>query len=360
MVLIKIFGKMHLVIGFGFRESSHLFGSCLHGLGSQIIRDIHFSSKSFYSKNNDFDEAQFDLENDLIYGSQSNAVDQSRSKIDSDKQAGCKISPKELINIYTEVLPVNWNPEELINFPMSNPWRSKSNLKTEEKTIEYELNCKRKLILDNNNLKVNEFPSVTKIIGETKSAASRQALEQWKRRMIEQLGEEKFKEYQQKIFRRGHLLHANIAKRLEEKSEEIEISEEISGYWKSLSNVFTNISKVQLLEKPVIHPFLCYKGIIDCVAYYNKTCYLIDWKTSSRPKPTIYNLYDEPIQVVSYLGALNFDSKYDYQVSKAAIVVAYEDGSPAHVHRISESLCKNYWISWVKRLHNYWLTNVKS
>ena len=41
---------------------------------------------------------------------------------------------------------------------------------------------------------------------------------------------------------------------------------------------------------------------MDCVAVLGKTLSLIDWKTSERAKPTVASLYDNPLQVVAYLG----------------------------------------------------------
>lgn len=37
---------------------------------------------------------------------------------------------------------------------------------------------------------------------------------------------------------------------------------------------------------------------------------LIEWKTSGKPKLSVKSMFDDPLQVVAYLGALNFDGNY--------------------------------------------------
>ena len=42
--------------------------------------------------------------------------------------------------------------------------------------------------------------------------------------------------------------------------------------------------------------------------------HVIDWKTSIKPKPTLDDLYDYPLQTVAYAGAINNDSRYPFKV----------------------------------------------
>ena len=41
---------------------------------------------------------------------------------------------------------------------------------------------------------------------------------------------------------------------------------------------------------------------------------LVDWKSSSRPRPTLDDCYDFPLQAVAYAGAVNRDNHYPFKV----------------------------------------------
>ncbi|KAJ8013525.1 hypothetical protein DPEC_G00030680 [Dallia pectoralis] len=209
-------------------------------------------------------------------------------------------------------------------------------------------------------------PSVTRILQQTLSPEQQFFLERWRKKMIAKLGEEGFKEYTQNLFRQGKLFHtavenvlplktedasANLETALPDKAPEVPV--EVEGYMESIRHVMDDIRGVRAIESRVLHTKLGYLGIVDCVALYKGVLCVIDWKTSERSKPFLDNTYDNPLQVAAYVGALNNDVNYNYQVENGLIVVAYKDGSPAHPHLLSSEQVLQYWEKWLVRLEEY-------
>uniref|UniRef100_A0A4W5QGJ3 Mitochondrial genome maintenance exonuclease 1 n=1 Tax=Hucho hucho TaxID=62062 RepID=A0A4W5QGJ3_9TELE len=205
-------------------------------------------------------------------------------------------------------------------------------------------------------------PSVTRILQETMSPEQQFYLERWRRKMIAQLGEDGFKEYSQNLFRQGKLFHTTVESVLplttkevpeEDPEESPEVPSEVEGYMESVRHVLEDVRGVRAIESRVQHEKLGYLGIVDCVALYRGVLCVIDWKTSERSKPFLSNTYDNPLQVAAYVGALNNDVNYNYQVENGLIVVAYKDGSPAHPHLLSSEQVLHYWERWLVRLEEY-------
>lgn len=204
-------------------------------------------------------------------------------------------------------------------------------------------------------------PSVTRILQQTLSTEQMFYLERWKRKMVQELGEEGFKEYSQNLFKQGHTFHSVLEDVLtsgvkwtdRDSSQMSHYSPEVRGYMESVSHILEDVREVRAIESTVQHNALNYLGIVDCVARYRGVLCVIDWKTSEKPKPFLSNTYDNPIQVAAYAGALNTDSNYKYQVENGLIVVAYKDGSPAHAHKLDAELMLDYWKTWLLRLEHY-------
>ncbi|XP_008944925.1 PREDICTED: mitochondrial genome maintenance exonuclease 1-like, partial [Merops nubicus] len=158
------------------------------------------------------------------------------------------------------------------------------------------------------------------------------------------------------LFLQGELFHAALESLfLSEKTAAKEQREDValSGYLSSVQRVLEDISEVQALESAVQHETLQYLGLVDCVAKYRGQLCVIDWKTSEKPKPFLKNTFDNPLQVAAYIGAINHDANYEFQVRCGLIVVAYKDGSPAHPHFMDPALCSEYWNKWLLRLEEY-------
>lgn len=253
-----------------------------------------------------------------------------------------------------KVLPSDIKKSFELNFPLLNPWRLEGFEAPLEGTEE-DVQIKRAKLLAS-TFPVSQFPSVSKILQSTQSDTAKENLTKWKASKVEELGEVGFIEYQRQLFGRGSILHRYIAHRLQSNSNPPKIAEEVEGFWASLQPILPNISDVKMLEKHITHPFLCYKGVADCVATYQGELILIDWKTSSRPKPSLAHLYDEPLQAAAYLGAFNYDKSIKYQLQEIALIIAYESGEPAEVHRLTHSHCRDYWKLWLARLKKYWDT----
>jgi len=205
------------------------------------------------------------------------------------------------------------------------------------------------------------LPSVTKILSATMPASSQFLLDRWKESMIKKLGVAGFNKYQQDTFERGRLLHALIASYLMGQGEPKEITKEIvANLWKSIENVVKeNITNVRLVEHAVTHNEMRYRGIVDCVAFYQGELVVIDFKTAEKPKKTVESLFDNPLQITAYCAAINNDETIpltviDRNISAGIVIVAYIDGSEASVYHISrEKLLDEYWDKWTKRLDQY-------
>lgn len=253
---------------------------------------------------------------------------------------------KNEVSLESEYFPVcSTNILNAISgFPLSNE-------AVVENKYKYEANVLRKHLQSCSST----VPSVTKVLDKTMPAHRAAALEQWKMQMIEKMGNERFEAYQKEILSTGSTFHKTVSDILSgmPKSDLI-VPPSNTGHWESIQHVLPVIDDVWCLEEYVKHPFLQYAGVVDCLAHYRDQLIVVEWKTSKKPKPTLQSTYDSPLQLAAYVGALNFDSRYRLKVKNGLIVVAYEDGNPAHCHFLDKELLSEYWTEWLKRLKTYW------
>lgn len=242
------------------------------------------------------------------------------------------------------------------------------------------------------------FPSVTTILSRTLPPKNYYSLKNWKKNIVSAVGEEGYKMVRLKATSSGSSFHHFVEQRLTEKAKIVPISirpykkakslshsphmsvlpaqasmpqlepsalplekQQLEGkessedllYLRSLDHVLKDISEVYALESVVRHLQLGYAGTVDCIGKYKGENCVIDWKTSSRPKPSLDDCFDFPLQVVAYAGAVNQDENYPFKIYNALIVVAYPNGEPAHAHFLAHEQCKYYWQQWTVRVEEF-------
>ncbi|XP_056423578.1 mitochondrial genome maintenance exonuclease 1 [Hyla sarda] len=235
--------------------------------------------------------------------------------------------------------------------PLNNPNKVLLSMEKTDPKIPVKIGLPGKSQMTNSRL-----PSVTRILQQTMPMEQAFYLERWKQKMIMELGEEGFIAYTAAMFSQGKLFHAQLEDLLlsgEQYTPKQEDTKELVGYMNSIEHVLSDVVGVKTLESAVVHSDLQYLGFLDCVAKYRGKLCVIDWKTSEKQKPSLKNTFDNPLQVAAYMGAVNHDSNYNFQVDCGLIVIAYKDGSPAHAHFMDSEICLHYWDKWLQRLEEY-------
>ncbi|WP_202925136.1 PD-(D/E)XK nuclease family protein [Myxacorys almedinensis] len=188
-------------------------------------------------------------------------------------------------------------------------------------------------------------PSVTTILNATKPPEDWDRLMNWK----QQVGASQAAQITQTASRRGTGTHRQIQRYLEGK--EVACSETVLPYWESVLPVLSAVEQVRLVEGLVVHDKLRYGGVVDCVASYEGVPCVCEWKTADKPKRSLERLYDYPLQMVAYWGAVN--RLYDLDLQNALLVVALPH-QPAEVFWFEQAAIAQYWQQWEARVEQYW------
>lgn len=202
------------------------------------------------------------------------------------------------------------------------------------------------------------LPSVSKVLSATMSDEGRAAIAKWEKEKIAMLGLAGFKNFKSEMFARGHTLHSMLENYMEtgKLPSAGDIPDDVSKrHLVSISQTVKQFDRPIALESAVIHSKLNYHGIVDCVAMLGETLVLLDWKTSERVKNSKAALYDNPLQLAAYMGAINSDERYSRlgNLTKGVVVVVYNTGYPAMVHEFNTKQMEKYWEKWCHRLHLY-------
>lgn len=192
------------------------------------------------------------------------------------------------------------------------------------------------------------LPSVTTILNVTKPQADWDALMRWRDR----LGTVEANRVAGTASRRGTSTHKHIKNYL--LGEDAPCPETAKPYWESIKPVLADIHDVQLVESAVFHYDLGYAGKVDCVASYQGIPCILDWKTADAPKGSVERLYDGPLQLAAYCGAVNHVyAEYDLKLRHALLVVAIAD-HPAEVFWFEPDALMERWQQWQGRVEDYY------
>ncbi len=192
------------------------------------------------------------------------------------------------------------------------------------------------------------LPSVSTILNATKSDADWKALRQWQQR----IGKAEAQKIAGQASRRGTQTHTYLRHYL--LGNEVPCSDAAYPYWTSLEPVLRSIDDVRLVEGTVFHYDLGYAGRVDCVASYEGTPCVVDWKTSDRPKGSIERLYDHPLQLAAYCGAVNHGyAHHDIHIKEAVLINAVP-GQDAEVFWFDADTLRGYWQQWQERVERFY------
>ncbi|MBF2005416.1 MAG: PD-(D/E)XK nuclease family protein [Chlorogloeopsis fritschii C42_A2020_084] len=196
--------------------------------------------------------------------------------------------------------------------------------------------------------KGNRFPSVTTILNATKPQVDRDRLSNWKAR----IGTEEVTRISTTASRRGTQTHKQIERYL--LGENPICSEASRPYWESIKPVLEKIDTVRLVEGSVFHYDLSYSGKVDCVASYKSVPCICEWKTADKPKGTVERLYEYPLQLTAYLGAVNeYYRDYGIDLNHALLVIAIPE-IEAEVFWFEPQTMNSFWQKWEQRVAEYW------
>lgn len=192
------------------------------------------------------------------------------------------------------------------------------------------------------------LPSVTTILSATKPQEDRDRLAQWQQRV----GVEEAYRISSTAGRRGTGTHKHIERYL--LGEDVICPEGIKPYWESVEPVLQEIEDVRLVEGNIFHYDLRYAGRVDCVASYRGVPCVCDWKTADSPKGSVERLYDYPIQLAAYAGAVNHSYQdCGIEINHAMLVVAIPE-MPAEVFWFEPAVVMDYWCRWQERVKTFW------
>jgi len=235
----------------------------------------------------------------------------------------------------------------------------------------------QQLSVHNSLVALGRYPSVTTVLGCTDEM---EALYNWQKTLITQLGEAGFKKYVNDLLGSSITLHSIIAKLLKELGEKgvIASSDEeileklirsdlvpcmrsILPFLRTLK--FTRDCSKFCIEQLFSDDRLFYTGKFDAIVEINGYPTIVDWKKSSEPlksngsEKKSVDLYSSPIQIAAYIAAVNSSPKFSYlprPLKHGAIIQIFNNGRQPNIIMIDEDEIKHYFELFLHRLNKFW------
>jgi len=185
------------------------------------------------------------------------------------------------------------------------------------------------------------LPGVTTILSDKED----EGISRWKARV----GEKEAERIRLEACKRGRIVHAAIESKLLNKPLNNINNEIAEPYLLSLEEVFKTIQTPLLIEGAVWYPHY-YAGTVDCVVQISDGLYIVDWKTSTKPKKVAW-IENYFLQIAAYTGAVNFTYP-NLNIKGGLIAIALPD-RPAQLFQLDYEQLREYWKKWLNRVEEY-------
>ena len=160
------------------------------------------------------------------------------------------------------------------------------------------------------------YPSVTTVVGWEKN----QLFKGWRQRNPKEC---------KRVLRRGNELHQIIEDYLNNKKLDLLThSPVVSSLFVQMKDYLDNIDNIYALEVPLWSDILGLAGRVDCIAEYNGTLSVIDFKGSTREKK-IEDIENYLLQGTAY--AIMWHERTGTPIREFNIIVSSENGKPCEV-----------------------------
>lgn len=192
---------------------------------------------------------------------------------------------------------------------------------------------------------LGKLPSVTTIVGDTKSEDAKRALKAW----LDRPGAE---QRSLAARTRGTYLHTQAENWILGKPTSEHLV--FGGYWRSLRKwLDTNFHSALGVEFPIWHG-AGFSGTADCLGwtYDSTSIQLIDWKTSAKYRDPDSEMMRGGyfIQLAAYRAGIRWT--YGIEVDNALLIVARQMGSP-DVYTLDQALLAQCEVEFFDRLARY-------